>query len=225
MSDRHRWPPAPERLEPVDESDPNTFVMTRLRYQTLTNVIDQWDAFPQADENLLNYLRRVTNIKVSNKTWQERAVGIEQLEKVFDNPFVFMTGEGDFRLSSEEAVNFAEYFARGGFLYADDCVKGMRTDYFYQAFSREFRKVFPVATMQPVPFEHPIYHCFYDFPEGAPFYKGAPHRDLGLFLDDRLVAFLTAGDLHCNWAGNNPNPNDEKSFQMGVNIIVYSLTH
>ena len=140
-----------------------------------------------------------------------------------------MTGEGNFRLSYDEAATLREYFKRGGFLYGDDCIKGKTEDYFFKAFEREIRKVMPGNEMKPVPLDHEIFHCFYDFDNGTPRCKGAPHPDMGLFYKDRLVAFLTAGDIHCGWCARFFQPRTqalaEATYKMGVNIVIYALTH
>jgi hypothetical protein len=49
---------------------------------------------------------------------------------------------------------------------------------------------------------------------------------MGLFYEGRLVAFLTAGDVHCAWGDRVTPPGlQEPCLKMGVNIIVYALTH
>jgi hypothetical protein len=217
-----------------EESDANVFVFPRLRFKILTRVEGYWDAEPDADDKFLAFLGDKTNLKLSRKSWPERIIDIEELRKayfepdaktqIYSRPFLFMTGEGDFRFEQAEAVTLGEYFKRGGFLYADDCVFRGYGDFFFQAFLREIRQVLPGTEMQPVPHDHGIYHCFFDFPRGAPFCQGQRHRDMGLFLEDRLVAFLTAGDIHCGWKFWGGSRTLE-SMKMGVNIVIYSLTH
>lgn len=214
--------------ELVDENDPNTFVMARLKFVTRSAVYGQWDAHPEADENLAAYLRQATNIRVSNKPWADRVVSIDDAAEMYKRPFLFMTGEGKFVFSPEEAVSFREYFRRGGFLYVDDCVANGAGDFLYQTMVTEIQKILPGHQLIPVPLDHEIYHCFYDFPGGAPHCQGQRHPGMGLFLRNRLVCFLTSGDLHCGWMGfwkdSNPHLTDE-CFKMGVNIILYALTH
>ncbi len=79
--------------------------------------------------------------------------------------------------------------------------------------------------MRPVPRDHDIYHCIYDFPKGAaPYLQGEHQPDMGFFYDKRLVAFLTSGDMHCGWEqGFTDTP--ELFHQMGANIVIHALTH
>ncbi len=219
--------------------DPNVFVFPRLKFRTLSMARDRWDVLPDGDDKFLSFLEKATSIKLSTKKWRERVIDIKELgrayaqkdntSEVFSLPFLFMTGEGDFRLDYDEAATFKEYFKRGGFLYADDCVTQKTGDFFFKAFEREIRKVMPGHKMKPVPLDHDIFHCFYDFDKGAPKCQGGNHPDMGLFYRDRLVAFLTAGDIHCGWCASFFQPRTkemaEASYKMGVNIVIYALTH
>jgi hypothetical protein len=223
------------------DDDPNAFVFPRLKYRTLTNVADNWDVHPYGDETLLARIKQVTNIKVSRKNWNQRVIDIKELgrayahpeeeSRIFSLPFLFMTGEGRFELNRQEVATLREYFKRGGFLFGDDCVSngtgrpGGGADFFYQSFIKELQKVFPDSEMKPLPYDHEIYHCFYDFKKGAPVTQGQVNPDMGLFLEDRLVAFVISGDIHCGWCGFFSNAKKEESLKMGVNIIVYALTH
>ena len=51
---------------------------------------------------------------------------------------------------------------------------------FFRAFLLEIQKALPGHQMKPVPFDHPIYHCFFVFIYCAPWFKGVRHRDMGL---------------------------------------------
>lgn len=212
----------------LDENDPNAFVFSRFRYVTLNRVDCEWDALPTGDENALQFIREQTNIRVSNKPWAERVIGIDEFDKMRKNPFLFMTGEGNFIMTQPEADALAEFFRRGGFLYADDCVCACgNEDQFYQAFVREIQKVMPGYKMEPVPPAHEIYHCHFDFPEGkSPHCQGRMNPDMGLFYEGKMVAFLTSGDVHCGWVGSWFNEAVQvQCRKLAVNIVVYALTH
>ncbi|HIE27781.1 TPA: DUF4159 domain-containing protein [Candidatus Poribacteria bacterium] len=51
----------------------------------------------------------------------------------------------------------------------------------------------------------------------------------GIFIDDRLALLYTMNDLGCAWEGHPCYPYGEAqrewAFKMGINIIVYALTH
>jgi hypothetical protein len=221
------------------EDDADTFVFSRLKFRTLNGTQDPWDCGIDKEEDFLAFLRENTNLKVSNKSFYERAISIEDLRKVyrhpndesivFSRPFIFMTGSGQFEFNEPEAVAISEYLMRGGFWYVDDCIaNGERSD-FYRCFLKEFRKVSPKLEMQPVPHDHAIYHCVYDMPNGTPYVQGDRLPDMGMFIEDRLAVFLTAVDLHCGWRWEftNRTTHSDKTIcrKMGVNIVIYALTH
>lgn len=216
---------------PVDENDPNTFSFARVCYGPTDRFTNTWDPGAAGDENMAGYLRQNTQIRVSNKRWLERLVSIDDATKIYTLPFLFITGRWENRLSEREVAVFAEFFKRGGFLYADDCTSPPPRDLFSQAFEREINKALPGCTMQPMKGTHEIYHCFYDFPEGkSPFCQGNPDRpDKGLFYKDRLVCFLTSGDVHCGWWGGPPDTYfrtaHEPCLKMGTNVVIYALSH
>lgn len=196
---------------------------------------DQWDVNTFCDEELLKFVAMNTSIRLSQRTWGQRVVGVEDLRtahedatasKIGTHPFLFMTGEAEFRFDRVESEVLGEFFRRGGFLYCDDCVGTGPGDYFFRACLEQIPKVLPEGELKPVSHEHAIYHCLYDLPNGAPVCQGTAHEAHGLFLKDRLVAFMTPGDVHCGWW--TPYFGEklaEQSYQMGTNIIVYSLTH
>lgn len=213
---------------PTDEDDPNIFHFPRLNYEPLTNRRDVWNARMDGDEHLLHYVRSVTNIKITMKPTTQQVVSLESSEEIFRRPFLFMTGEYDFSMNQGAKELFVEFFKRGGFLYADDCVIGGYGDNFYKSFVREFQNLGPDFEMKEAPFDHPIYHCFFDFERGAPFVQGQQHRDMGIFYKDKLVAFLTSGDVHCGYTGfwYDTKPElTEDCLKIVTNIIVYALTH
>jgi hypothetical protein len=94
------------------------------------------------------------------------------------------------------------------------------------------RRVYPDLGMVAVPHDHPIYHIFYEMPEGLPKvheHDGAPAEGLGLFRDGRLVVFYSyESDLGDGWEdadvhGDAPAVREE-ALRMGLNLFLYSLT-
>src|SRR5690606_15129911 len=113
-------------------------------------------------------------------------------------PFVFLTGHGNITLNSAEARNLREYLENGGFLYVDD-------DYGIDEYLRPaMKQVFPDEDFVEIPFEHPIYHQVFDFPEGLPKiheHDNNPPRGYGIFSEGRLVVFYTfETNLGDGWA-------------------------
>jgi len=146
-------------------------------------------------------------------------------DKLYQFPFLFMTGHGNISFSDEEVRRLRHYLQSGGFLYADD-------DYgMDESFRREMKKVFPNSELVELPFDHPIYHCFYDFPSGLPkiheHYEGPP-KGYGIFIGGRMVVFYTYNsNISDGWTDryNDPPEIREQAIRMGINIITYFLTN
>ncbi len=201
-----------------DEQSSSAFVLARLKYSGGGD----WYNDQAGEANMLNYLREHTGIKV-RPTFEYVDLSTD---KIFNYPLVFMTGHGDVKLTDGEAKRLRAYLDNGGFLYIDDDY-GMDT-----AIRREMRKVFPEQEFQELPFTHPIYHCFYDFPSGLPKiheHNEKPPQGFGLFTGaGRLSVFYTFETNPTDgWvdAHNDPPEKREASFRVGTNIIVYALTN
>ena len=183
-----------------------------------------WYNDPSSELNLLKFLREQTGIDVQLRTEESVEVGSE---KLFSYPIVFLTGHGNLNFSEREAANLRDYLENGGFLYVDD-------DYgLDKSFRREIAKVFPDKQLVELPFDHEIYSCHFRFSSGPPKiheHDNKPPQGFGIFHKGRLVLYYTyESNLADGWADpevHNDSPDvRRKALEMGVNIIVYALTH
>lgn len=182
-----------------------------------------WYNDPSAEINLLKYVQEVTGIK----TKPEYVFVDINSDRIFNYPILFLTGHGNITFSDTEAKRLRKYLENGGFLYADD-------DYgMDQAFRREMKKVFPDEKLVEVPFNHIIYHSFFNFEKGLPKiheHDNKPPQGFGYFLNGRLCVFYTyESNLGDGWVDqdiyNDPPEIRELALKMGTNIIIYALTH
>jgi hypothetical protein len=197
----------------------SAFVIARVKF----NGGGDWYNDPSSEFNMLRFLKQNTRIEVNVKTEEIVEVGSDRL---FDYPFAFMTAHGSINLSDREAANLRHYLENGGFLYVDD-------DYgFDKPFRRELKKVFPDRELVELPFDHPIYHAHFSFPNGLPKiheHDNKPPQGFGIFHEGRLVLYYTyETNLADGWADADVHKNPEevrlKALQMGLNIIVFALT-
>ncbi len=146
---------------------------------------------------------------------------------LFQYPYVHITGHGNIVFSNEEARNLRKYLIGGGFLHISD-------SYGLDKFIRmQMKKVFPELDFVELPFNHPIYHQKYSFPNGLPKiheHDNKPPQGLGLIWNGRLVCFYDYEcDLGDGWEDpdvhNDPPEVRLKALQMGANIIQYAFTH
>jgi hypothetical protein len=102
-----------------------------------------------------------------------------------------------------------------------------------QGFRKEMLALFPEREAVDVPFDHPIYHSFYDFPNGPPKiheHDNKPPRGYGIVIDGRVVLFfLVESDIGDGWEDpqvhNDPEEKRLEAFRMGLNILTYALLY
>jgi hypothetical protein len=181
-----------------------------------------WYANPSSLPNLIAAINERTTLRVARS---EARVTLMD-ERLWDYPFLHVTGHGTIRFTDEEVVRLREYLLRGGFLHVDD---NYGLD---ESFRREIARVFPDRPLVDVPLSHPVYHIVYDFPRGLPKiheHDGKPARGFGIFIGDRLAVFYSyESDLGNGWedVGTYGDPPElhEAALRMGVNLFVYAVT-
>jgi hypothetical protein len=201
------------------------FVFPRLQFTVYDETTDMWNISPIGDVNLRKKLQSLTNINVSQ---DPKVVHLGDFDEMCRFPFVFMTSEGYFKLPEKEEKNLREFLERGGFVLADDCAFASREDRFFRCYIELLNKLFPDNPVRKIPLDHEIFHCYFDLPDGAPHCQGVPHGAHGLFEPGtgRLMSVITPGDIHCGWCNHWFTPQkNEQSIQMGINTIIYFLTH
>ena len=220
----------------VDDTDLFTFV--RLAYTGTDWYGNGWQVdWPASDRNFIWQLSRTTSIPVAPR---EAVVHVRSSE-IFNYPFVYMLEVGSLELTDAEAENLREYLLRGGFIMVDDFHGEQEWERFY----RQFKKIFPRRELKDIPISHALFHCFFDIDElvqipglaalfrGRTYERsdGYPVRCRGVY-DDRgrlmmMVNFNT--DLGDAWehAAERfyPRKYSDMAYRMGINAVVYSLTH
>ena len=192
--------------------------------------------YPKAERQFLTVLRRLTNLDASPS---ENAVRLDD-PALRGYPFIYAVEVGDMDLTQEEVDGLRGYLLAGGFLVVDD----FWGSYEWASFEQQMRRVFPEYPLVEVPPEHPVLSAFYDIEEivQVPNLGNArlritaeqdgkvPHLR-GIF-DDRgrlMVAVNWNTDLGdaWEWAEQPDYPLKYSTFayQIGVNLVVYAMSH
>ena len=223
---------------PNSEGDSDRFTFVRLRYGGQLTRRSSWRVdWPASDRNFIWQLRKQTNIDADPR---EKIIEIGATE-LFEYPFAYMLEVGSLRLSRREAKNLREYLLRGGFIFVDD-FHGERE---WERFYTEFKKIFPEREPVDIPISHPIFRCFfkieklvqipglrslfsgrtYERYDGYPAYCRGVYDDKGRLM--MMINFNT--DLGDAWehAAEDFYPREYSNIalQMGINAVVYALTH
>lgn len=180
-----------------------------------------WYANPTSLPNLITFCNNNINTKISQKPETVDAGSTD----IFQYPFIHMTGHGNVFFNQDEAENLRNYLISGGFLHIDD-------NYGMEPYlTKELNKVFPEQDLVELPASHPIFNCFYKFPNGLPKiheHNGKRPQAFGIFYEDRLVLLFTfESDLGDGWEDelvhNDPFEVREKALKMGANIVKYAF--
>lgn len=172
--------------------------------------------------NLLKEVAKRTSLKVRLEP------GLVDLSSrdIFDYDILYISGHTPIFFNEKEIRNLRDYIlVFGGFVFVND-------DYgMDESFRKEIKKVFPEYDLEVVPFTHPIYHCFYSFPNGLPKiheHDGGAPEGLGIFVNGELRLFYAYNtDIGDGWDApevhNDPEEIRESAIKMGVNIVLYSI--
>ena len=197
---------------------PTRLTVARLQYDGGGD----WYANPSSIPNLLEAIAERTTLPGERR--EARVTLLD--DRLWDYPFLHVTGHGNIKFSEREVERLREYLVRGGFLHASDNY-GLDS-----SFRREIARVFPERPLVDVPLKHPIYSVVYEFPKGLPKvheHDGKPPRGLGIFLGERLAVFYDyESDLGDGWEDSDvhkdPPELHEAALRMGVNLFVYAIT-
>lgn len=214
------------------------FTFLRLMYSGRGWRGSSWAVdYPKADQQFLYGLQKLSDFTFIAA--ENRALPINDPE-LFEYPFVYAVEVGHMELSSEEAATLREYLMRGGFLVVDD----FHGPYEWQKFYLQIKKVFPELEPFDLPADHPVFHCYFDIDRliqipglqylytGRTWEKGGfQARYMGIEDENgRLMVMINynvdLGDAW-EWAEQPAYPREyaNLAFQLGINYIIYSMTH
>ncbi len=219
-----------------------TFV--RIKYTAFTTP-GRWDTLDEpwavdydaADHNLSRRLRTVTAIQVNDPI----VLTLED-PRLWDYPWIYMVEPGNLRLTDREVPILREFLLRGGTLVLDDFHGPVE----WANVERELRRVLPDRRIVDLKADHPVFRSFYtidQFPQvpglgsffaGRTWEKGGYVATLRAVEDDRGRAMVLINwntDMGDGWEWSNAleYPGYLKytteAYRMGINEVVYSLTH
>jgi hypothetical protein len=143
-----------------------------------------------------------------------------------------MSEPGYWTLTDQEAATFRAYLHKGGFIIFDDFT-GLGHLSNLEAM---LRKVLPDGRLVQLDASHPIFHAFFDI-DTLDFYhpyRGVPAYFLGIFEDNdpakRLLLIANYNnDIGESWEWSDrgfiPIELSNQAFKLGVNYLMYALTH
>ncbi|MGE0407177.1 MAG: DUF4159 domain-containing protein [Candidatus Korobacteraceae bacterium] len=225
---------------PPDAHEKTEFAFARLRYPSLGGGyyrLSNWATdYPKAERQFVQGVRRLTRLHTRSV---EQVVDLDG-DEIYDYPWIYAVEVGHWELDEEQAAKLRDYLLRGGFLMTDDFHGSME----WEIFAASMRRVFPDRPMVDIPDSDPIFHTIYDLEERfqipvvAYIYHGRTYeRDgvnpewKGIYDDDGrlMVAICHNMDIGDAWEWADEPRYPEKfaslAYRIGINYIIYSMTH
>ena len=218
---------------------PREFYFTRMAYTGYGfRSYRSWSVdFPKADRQFLIGLRRLTNLDA-----YEAENPIQLTDPSLGRfPFLYAVEVGHMALSELEVLGLRRYLQAGGFLVMDDFWGSIE----WENVVMEFQRILPGYQIVDIPHDHPIFTSFYTVEQivqvpnvgngisGGPTWEkdGYDPKLRGIF-DERgrvMVVINWNTDLGdaWEWAENPyyPLKFSTYAYQMGVNFIIYGMSH
>jgi hypothetical protein len=156
-------------------------------------------------------------------------------------PILYMVEPGYLFLTEAERTGLREYLLAGGFLIVDDFWGSVE----WRNFAAQIRQVLPEYRIADLPLDHPLFHVFYDLTEivqvpnvglgragGRTWEKDGIDPAVKGISDEEgrlLVAIVWNSDLGDAWEWAEdpyyPIRFSNFAYQLGVNLIVYAMSH
>ena len=195
--------------------------------------------YPKADRQFLVALNRLTRI---NGRSTEQVVSLDN-DDIYNYPFVYAVMVHTWTFSDDEAKRIREYLLKGGFLMVDD-FHGTQD---WEDFMTGMRQIFPDAAKYPVEDlndKDEIFHVLYDMDDrfqvpgeqyvntGRTYEKdGYVAKWRGIRDEHGRLVVAICHNMHLGdaweWADDPEYPEQFASmaFRVGLNYVMYSMTH
>jgi hypothetical protein len=193
--------------------------------------------YPLAESNLVKIMNEVSYLGAREEI---NTVTLDDPE-LFRYPFAYIIEVGWWTVTDREAAGLRAFLLKGGFLFVDDFkVEGWRglPGGGWEPFAQTMRRVLPDVQFFDLSPDDPVFHSFFEikadlfhFPQayvsGDPVFKG-------IFEDNdrskRLLAIInynTDVSQFWEWSGRGFRPFDEtnEAYKLGVNYLMYGMTH
>ncbi|MDP6060122.1 MAG: DUF4159 domain-containing protein [Pirellulaceae bacterium] len=220
----------------------DTFTFARIHYTSLSDRGDwgKWRVdFPDSDLNFSFRLQQLTSLEVDPMGKVVRLTDPDLL----DYPFIYVIEPGDMYLAEDEVLGLRHYLENGGFMMVDDFWGEQEWYQFYT----QLKRVFPQKEPVELPLEHEIFHCVYEL-KVKPQVPSIRHAQSGHRTerydakeahyravydnDGRMMAIICHNtDLGDGWEREGEDHwyfkqfSEKYAYPMGINIVVYAMTH
>ena len=233
---RYGWNPTIRNI-PYD----GRFTFVRIRYQSSPEGFwagPSWrHGYPLAEQNLMHIMKDICLL--DGHTDDINVVTLDD-PGLFKYPVAYIIEVGFWTMTDAEVAGLRRYLHKGGFLIVDDFKmegwRGIRGGG-WGPFAANVERVLPGARFFDMNQSHPIFHSFFEirfldnFPQaynvGKPVFRGVyedndPRKRLLM-----IVNYNTDISQFWEWSGRGLRPVDDtnEAYKLGVNYLIYGMTH
>jgi Domain of unknown function (DUF4159) len=209
------------------------FVFVRLRFSAgLRDGFGRGEAmwahdFPKAERNFMKILDEITTIG----PYMDGLVLDIDDPRLFKYPVAYLVEPGFLTMTDAEATNLREYLLKGGCLIVDDFAEAQ-----WYNFEAQVRRMLPDARFFELDQSHPVFDSFFHI-ESLDYYhpyRGLQARFIGVFEDNdpdkspiMLINYNNDIGEYWEWSDTGWVPIDitNDAYKLGVNYVVYAMTH
>jgi uncharacterized protein DUF4159 len=192
--------------------------------------------YPRAESHFMRILQEITTLRPFIESPAAIGGNILALDdpELFKYPVAYLSEPGGWFPTDKEVLGLRNYLLKGGFIIFDD-FDGGSMDRDWLNFVQQMQRVLPAGRIVQLDATHPIFDAFFKvdlslMERGG--YRGTPVY-FAIFQDNdpkkRIMAIINYNNdigEYWQWSdrGFSPVPSNE-AYKLGVNYIIYALTH
>jgi hypothetical protein len=218
------------------------FTWARIKYRGYAHMSPEgpgWSHdYPRSDFHFMKIMREVTGLRPFVQRGEIYGGNIFALDdpELMKYPVAYFSEPGGWHPTDKEVEGFRKYLLKGGFVIFDDFGEQRGFDQGdWLNLVQQMQRVLPGYQIVRLDESHPIFHSFYDLTLNIidRTYRGIPAY-YGIFENNdpkkRLIAILNYNnDIGEFWEysdeGFDPIALTNEAYKLGVNYVIYALTH
>jgi hypothetical protein len=239
--DEYYQPPAYHGNPPYD----GRFTFARIKYRGFEHFGREgpgWSHdYPDAEENFTKILRDITIVHPFVEAGPIVGSAIVTLDDaaLFKYPVSYMSEPGGWHPNEKEIAGLRKYLLKGGFMIFDDFREGWGRDFDWTNLRQEMARALPNGKWVELTGKEPIFHSFFDIDlqkaiNSTSAYGTRPPTYWGIYEDNdpkkRLMVIGNVdNDIGESWqwsaSGFIPISASNETYKLGINYVIYALTH
>jgi hypothetical protein len=197
--------------------------------------------YPDAEENFVKILRDITIVHPFVEEGPIVGSALVKLDDpaLFKYPVSYMSEPGGWHPNDKEIAGLRKYLLKGGFMIFDDFREGGGWPLDWTNLRQEMARALPNARWVQLTGKEPIFHSFFDVDlekaiNSTSAYGARPPTYWGIYEDNdpkkRLMVIGNVdNDIGESWqwsaSGFIPISASNETYKLGINYVIYALTH